>query len=263
MKKIRLDALMVERGLAESLERAKAIIMSGCVFAGGFRAEKPGMQFDANTDVEIHGKKEYVSRGGAKLKRALDFFEVSPDGKVCVDCGASTGGFTDCLLKHGARLVYAVDVGYGQLAWSIRSDPRVVAMERTNIRHATVDMFRTRPELAVIDVSFISLALVLPTVLELLTEDGGVMCLIKPQFEADREKVGEKGVVHEKATHVSVLEAFLYNAKRSGFCVKGLTYSPIKGPEGNIEFFGWLRCIGESDEVDVDAIVAESHRILC
>ena len=262
MKKIRLDELMVERRLAETLAGAKAAIMSGSVFAGGRRAEKPGMQVDTEMDIKVRGKKEFVSRGGIKLRKALDFFSVSPEGKVCIDCGASTGGFTDCLLKYGARLVYAVDVGYGQLAWSIRNDPRVITMERTNIRYVTADILGSKPELAVIDVSFISLALVLPVVRGLLTEGGGAMCLIKPQFEADRGKVGEKGVIYDQGTHATVLEAFIYNAGSSEFCVKGITYSPVKGPEGNIEYFGWLRCGGKSDTINVNAIVSESHRVL-
>ena len=261
-KKIRLDVLLADRGLAESRERAKAIIMSGNVFIGGERAEKPGMQVACDAPIEVRGKQEYVSRGGQKLEKALKFFDVSPEGKVCIDCGASTGGFTDCLLKKGARLVYAVDVGYGQLAWSIRNDPRVIAMERTNIRYATPDMFAEKPELAVIDVSFISLALVLPVIRELLTEDGEALCLIKPQFEAGRENVGKKGVVRDPDTHRAVLDAFLTNAGKSGFIAKGLTFSPVKGPEGNIEFLGKLDKVGGIANIDVGAIVAQSHEEL-
>jgi len=242
MSKTRLDVLLAERGLVESRERAKAIIMSGNVFVAGNRAEKPGAQVDSEALVEVRGAQDYVSRGGQKLEKALEVFAVSPEGKVCIDCGASTGGFTDCLLKNGAKSVYAVDVGYGQLAWSIRSDPRVVTMERTNIRHVTADMFEPKPEFAVIDVSFISLALVLPVVRELLPDDGEVLCLIKPQFEAGRELVGKKGVVRDPETHRMVLDAFASYSERSGFLLKGLTHSPIRGPEGNIEFFGWLIC---------------------
>ena len=262
MNKIRLDALLAERGLADSLEHAKAVIMSGSVFIGGQRADKAGMQVGVDADVQVRERKQYVSRGGVKLERALGFFGVSPSGKVCIDCGASTGGFTDCLLKNGARFVYAIDVGYGQLAWSIRNDPRVIAMERTNIRHVTAGLFAKEPELAAIDLSFISLAIVLPVMRDLLTQDGQVLCLIKPQFEADREKVEKKGVVRSPDTHMDVLEAFLHNAAKSGFCVKGLTYSPVRGPEGNIEYLGWLRCQGDSDVVDVAEIVSESHRVL-
>ena len=260
--KTRLDVLLAERGLAESRERAKAIIMSGNVYIGGARAEKPGMQVACDIQVEVRDKPEYVSRGGLKLEKALRFFNVSPEGKVCIDCGASTGGFTDCLLKNGALLVYAVDVGYGQLAWSIRSHPRVVTMERTNIRYVRPDMFDARPELAVIDVSFISLSLVLPVVRELLEASGEVICLIKPQFEAGRDKVGKKGVVRDPETHKAVLDAFIRNAEESGFAIKGLTYSPVRGPEGNIEYLGHLSLSSESETVDATAIVSESHKEL-
>ena len=259
MNKTRLDVLLFERGLAESRERAKAVIMSGSVFVDGNRADKPGVQVAADANVEVRGGLEYVSRGGRKLEKALKTFGVSPEGKVCVDCGASTGGFTDCLLKNGAGLVYAIDVGYGQLAWSIRTDPRVVTMERTNIRYVTPDMLEAKPELAVIDVSFISLALVLPVIRELLTQDGEAICLIKPQFEAGRDKVGKKGVVRDPRTHRSVLEAFIQDAAGLGFLVRGLTYSPVRGPEGNIEYLGWLCRQGEEGEFDVGALVTESH----
>lgn len=262
MSKIRLDVLLTERSLAESRERAKAIIMGGHVYIGGKRAEKPGMQVSVDSLIELRGGSEYVSRGGQKLEKALDFFGVHPAGAVCIDCGASTGGFTDCLLKKGARLVYAVDVGYGQLAWTIRNDPRVITMERTNIRYVKADMLIVKPELAVIDVSFISLRLVLPVIRELLTEDGGALCLIKPQFEAGREKVGKKGVVRDPDTHKAVLEAFTQYATDSGFNVKGLTYSPIKGPEGNIEYLGRLCRQGTNEAADISAVVSEAHKAL-
>jgi len=257
--KTRLDVLLVERGMIESRERAKAVIMSGNVFIGGNKAEKPGIQVGDDIEIEIRGRPDYVSRGGQKLEKALKFFGVMPAGKVCIDCGASTGGFTDCLLKNSAKLVYAVDVGYGQLAWSIRSDPRVVTMERTNIRFARPDMFKTEPELAVVDVSFISLALVLPVIRKLLTEDGEVLCLIKPQFEAGRESVGKKGVVRDPSIHRAVLETFISNATQSGFYVYGLTYSPVKGPEGKIEFLGWLGRRAASADIDSAAVVADAH----
>ena len=261
-KKIRLDVLLADLGLAESRERAKATIMSGNVFIGGERAAKPGMQVACDAPIEVRGKRAYVSRGGQKLEKALKYFNALPEGKVCIDCGASTGGFTDCLLKKGARLVYAVDVGYGQLAWSLRNDSRVVTMERTNIRYATPDQFAEKPELAVIDVSFISLALVLPVVSGLLTANGEAICLIKPQFEAGREKVGKKGVVRDPETHVAVLEAFINNAEKSGFSVMGLTFSPVKGPEGNIEYLGKLDRAGESANIDVGAVVSQSREEL-
>jgi len=262
MSKSRLDVLLVERGLLDSRELAKAVIMSGNVFVAGSRAEKPGMQVGADALVEVRGAPGYVSRGGQKLEKALGFFDVSPEGKVCIDCGASTGGFTDCLLKKGARMVYAVDVGYGQLAWSIRSDPRVVTMERTNIRFVTAEMFEVLPELATVDVSFISLALVLPVVKGLLTGNGEALCLIKPQFEAGREKVGKKGVVRDRETHMEVLNAFVSYAGQSGFIVKGMTFSPVKGPEGNIEYLAWLGCLGEGGSVDIGGVVLEAHTLL-
>jgi len=262
MGKIRLDALLVERGLVESREKAKAVIMSGGAFVAGCRQLKPGMQVSDDAPVEIRGAPEFVSRGGQKLDKALKFFNILPDGLVCVDCGASTGGFTDCLLKNGARLVYAIDVGYGQLAWSLRSDPRVVTMERTNIRHVTADMFDEKPQLAVVDVSFISLKLVLPVVRDILTGDGGALCLIKPQFEAGRDKVGKKGVVRDPCTHRSVLDAFIENAVLSGLSARGLTYSPVKGPEGNIEYLGWLRKMGAAVGVDTGLVVGQAHMAL-
>ena len=259
MSKSRLDALMFERGLFESRERAKAVVMSGNVYVDGSKAEKPGMQVGSDVSIEVRGVLGYAGRGGLKLEKALKYFGVSPEGRVCIDCGAGTGGFTDCLLKNGARLVYAVDVGYGQLAWSVRNDPRVITMERTNIRHVTADMFATRPDIAVLDVSFISLALVLPVVHGLLTEEGQALCLIKPQFEAGRGKVGKKGVVRDPQIHKEVLDAFLDNAHRAGFRIRGLTHSPLKGPEGNIEFLGWLCRQGTSVAVDTGAAVMKSR----
>jgi len=259
MGKVRLDVLLVERGLVESRQRAKSVIMSGGVYAAGCRADKPGAQVDPGIPIEVRTAPEFVSRGGQKLDKALKHFGISADGRVCIDCGASTGGFTDCLLKNGAKLVYAIDVGYGQLAWSIRSDPRVVAMERTNIRSVTPEMFEFIPELAVIDVSFISLRLVLPVVRGLLTEDAQALCLIKPQFEAGREEVGRKGVVRDPSTHRSVLDAFIVYAGESGFIVRGLTHSPVRGPEGNIEFLGWLSRHGAGASIDTEAVVTEAH----
>ena len=232
----------------------------------------------SDADNELLSGFEYVSRGGQKLEKALDYFEISPENKVCIDCGASTGGFTDCLLQRGAKLVYAVDVGYGQLAWSLRTDERVITMERTNIRYVTPDMLETKPELAVIDVSFISLALVLPVVRKLMaepdeqepqTKNPEAICLIKPQFEAGRGKVGKKGVVRDVETHKEVLNSFIENAENSGFVVKGLTYSPVKGPKGNIEFLGWLACSSKALEsqygnarIDTSKLVKQSHKEL-
>ncbi|MCL2425458.1 MAG: TlyA family RNA methyltransferase [Oscillospiraceae bacterium] len=213
----------------------------------------------ANNDLDLFSELEYVSRGGQKLEKALNFFDISPKDKVCIDCGASTGGFTDCLLKRGAQLVYAVDVGYGQLAWSLRTDERVVVMERTNIRYVTPDMIDKAPELAVIDVSFISLALVLPVVRKLMTENCQTVCLIKPQFEAGKGKVGKKGIVRDPEVHKEVLDAFIVNAENSGFIVESITHSPVKGPKGNIEYLGLLSSYGASAEIDTKKIVTESH----
>lgn len=262
--KKRLDILLVEKGLAPSREKAKAIIMSGNVFVGGQKADKAGDSFPDDVDIEVHGNENaYVSRGGLKLEKALDFFGADVDNKLAIDVGASTGGFTDCLLRRGARKVYSVDVGYGQLAWEIRNDPRVVCMERTNIRYVTHEQIPEIIELAVIDVSFISLKIVLPAVRALMGESGNVYCLIKPQFEAGREKVGKKGVVRDPEVHCEVLENFISNANEAGFTVCGITFSPITGPEGNIEFLGSLRCEKcLNDEIDIKSIVADAHNSL-
>lgn len=261
MPKIRLDALLFERGLAESRERAKTAVMSGSVFVNGQRVDKPGTQVPEDSEIEVKsGAVPYVSRGGLKLQKALDEFTVSPANKICLDCGASTGGFTDCLLQRGAGKVYAVDVGYGQLAWSVRSDPRVITMERTNIRYVTREQISEEIDLAVIDVSFISLKLVLPAVKPLLKPEGEVICLIKPQFEAGREKVGKKGVVRDKTTHKEVLNNFIENAGACGFSIKNMSFSPIKGPEGNIEYLALLSACGESGEhIDTESLVDISH----
>ena len=263
MAKTRLDVLLTEKGFFDSREKAKTAIMAGQVFVNGQRSDKAGMTFDPSCEIEVRGAaNEFVSRGGYKLKKALGEFGVSPEGKVCIDCGASTGGFTDCLLKNGAVKVYSIDVGYGQLAWSLRSDPRVVSMERTNIRHVTEDMIPDKAALAVIDVSFISLKLVLPVIRTLLTPDGEVVCLIKPQFEAGREKVGKKGVVREKETHLEVLKNVTEYAVQSGFYVENITFSPIKGPEGNIEYLGHLVSFETVCRANPAEIVSMSHEEL-
>lgn len=264
MKKIRLDQLVFERGLAESRERAKTSVMAGLVFVNGRRAYKPGTPVSEDAAVEVKGEAiPYVSRGGLKLEKALSVFGADVTGLVCIDCGASTGGFTDVLLKNGARLVYAVDVGYGQLAWSLRLDDRVRCMERTNIRYVTPDMLPETPSFAVMDLSFISVRMVLPVVRELIAEDACVICLIKPQFEAGREKVGKKGVVREKSTHLEVINEFLAFAPTAGFTVLGLEYSPIRGPEGNIEYLAYLQK-GENAPAVIDAasVVEASHNEL-
>ena len=262
--KERLDVLLVQRGLLESREKAKAVIMSGEVFVGGQRVDKAGTMIDPEAQIEVRGSHcPYVSRGGLKLEKALRDFGVDPTGYVCSDSGASTGGFTDCLLQKGAKKVFAIDVGYGQLAWSIRTDPRVVCMERTNIRYVTSEDIGEPLDLSVVDVSFISLNIVLPAIRELLKPDGQVLCLIKPQFEAGREKVGKKGVVRDPAVHMEVLEHFIALAKRLDFTIRNLTFSPVKGPEGNIEFLGHLsRDPGDDRYPDVAELVRTAHESL-
>ncbi len=263
-EKKRLDILLCEKGLAPSRERAKSLIMSGLVYVNGQKADKAGENFLAEDELEVRGNTDaYVSRGGFKLEKALDFFNGNVEGKKAIDVGASTGGFTDCLLRRGAEKVYSVDVGYGQLAWALRCDPRVVCMERTNIRYVTKEQIPDVIDVAVVDVSFISLRLVLPVVRSLMNDDGEVFCLIKPQFEAGREKVGKKGVVRDAEVHCEVLSAFIENAHSAGFSVKGITFSPIKGPEGNIEFLGNLSCKESADgEFDIKATVDEAHLAL-
>lgn len=227
MKKIRLDQLVFDLGLAESRERAKTTVMSGLVFVNGQRADKPGMQVSPDVNVEVKGTAlPYVSRGGLKLEKALKVFPINVNGKVCIDCGASTGGFTDVLLKNGAAKVYSVDVGYGQLAWSLRKDERVVNMERTNIRYISSEQIPEPLDICVMDLSFISVKLVLPAVCALLKDDAQLVCLIKPQFEAGREEVGKKGVVRDKAVHLSVIESVLSFAPTVGMTVMGLDFRP-------------------------------------
>lgn len=239
--KMRLDVLLVNRGLAESREKAKAVIMEGKVFVKGQREDKAGSMFDEAAPIEIHGQKlKYVSRGGLKLEKAVAHFDLKLEGRICMDVGSSTGGFTDCMLQNGAAKVYAVDVGTNQLDWKLRSDPRVVCMEKTNIRYLLPEQIGELPSFASIDVAFISLTKVLLPVRELLTPDGQVVALIKPQFEAGREKVGKKGVVREKSTHLEVIKEVLAYAWSIGFDILALEFSPIKGPEGNIEYLAWL-----------------------
>ena len=262
--KTRLDVLLVERGLQESRQKAQATIMSGLVFVKGQRVDKPGTAVPNDAEIEVRGNAlKYVSRGGLKLEKAMASFPIDLRDAVCGDIGASTGGFTDCMLQNGARKVYAVDVGYGQLAWSLRSDERVVCMERTNARYLTHEQIPEELDFASVDVSFISLKLILPPLCGLLRQGGHVACLVKPQFEAGKEKVGKKGVVRDPAVHLEVLEHFLEHAKESGFTVLGLTYSPIRGPEGNIEYLGYLEK-GDWQEraLDLKALVAESHETL-
>ena len=263
MAKTRLDQRVLDLGLAESREKAKALIMAGSIYVNGEKQTRPGNTVAEDAQVELRGGRlAYVSRGGLKLEKALDQFAIDPAGLVCVDCGASTGGFTDCLLQRGAAHVYAVDVGYGQLAWSLRNDPRVTVMERTNARALTPEMFPQAMDMAVMDMSFISLRLVLPAVKTLLRPGGQVVCLVKPQFEAGREKVGKKGVVRDQAVHREVLEQVLHDAGQIGYFLRGLTFSPNRGPEGNIEYLAWLDTAGPGIEADLDDIVRQSHEAL-
>lgn len=264
MKKVRLDQLVFDLGLTESRERAKTTIMSGLVFVNGQRADKPGMPVSPEAKVEVRGEAlPFVSRGGFKLDKALKVFPIDPAGKICIDCGASTGGFTDVLLQHGAAKVYAVDVGYGQLAWKLRTDPRVVNLERTNLRYVTSGQIPEKPALAVMDVSFISIRLVLPAVKALLSENADILCLIKPQFEAGREEVGKKGVVRDKGVHLEVIRSILNFAPTVGLTPLGLDFSPIKGPEGNIEYLCWLKNgVCPAPELNPESIVEASHQAL-
>jgi 23S rRNA (cytidine1920-2'-O)/16S rRNA (cytidine1409-2'-O)-methyltransferase len=263
--KKRLDVLLTEQGYADTRSKAQAIIMSGQVYVDGQKADKPGVSYEETVQLEVRGAAcPYVSRGGLKLEKALRDFGVDPKGYVCSDSGASTGGFTDCLLQQGASKVFAIDVGYGQLDWKIRSDPRVVVMERTNIRYVTPEDLGEPLDLSVIDVSFISLKIVLPAIKNLLKPDvGQVLCLIKPQFEAGKEKVGKKGVVREPEIHKEVLDMFVELAASLDFTILGLTFSPVKGPEGNIEFLGHLTLAdAEGITPDTADVVAQAHQTL-
>ena len=263
--KKRLDVLLTERLYAETRTKAQAIIMSGNVYVNGQKADKPGMSFEESVEIEVRGAVcPYVSRGGLKLEKALRDFGVDVNGFVCSDSGASTGGFTDCLLQQGASKVFAIDVGYGQLDWKIRSDPRVVVMERTNVRYVTPEQLGEPLDLSVIDVSFISLSIVLPVIKSFLKPTSGqVLCLIKPQFEAGKEKVGKKGVVRDPETHQEVLDNFVTLADSLGFKILGLTFSPVKGPEGNIEFLGHLSLADVAGiRPDTADVVQQAHQTL-
>ena len=262
--KKRLDVLLVEQGYADSRTKAQAIIMSGQVYVDGQKADKPGISYEETVSIEVRGAScPYVSRGGLKLEKALRDFGIQPIDYVCSDSGASTGGFTDCLLQQGAKKVFAIDVGYGQLDWKIRSDPRVVVMERTNVRYVTPEQLGEPLDLSVIDVSFISLKIVLPVIKTFLKPEGQVVCLIKPQFEAGREKVGKKGVVRDPDTHKEVLDGFVSLANELGFRILGLTFSPVKGPEGNIEFLGHLTLADKAGITpDTADIVSQAHETL-
>jgi 23S rRNA (cytidine1920-2'-O)/16S rRNA (cytidine1409-2'-O)-methyltransferase len=261
--KERLDLLLVNRGLAPSREKAKTMIMAGNVFVNHNREDKAGSTFPDDCEIEIHGSTlKYVSRGGLKLEKAMTHFGITLDDKVCMDIGASTGGFTDCMLQNGAKKVYAVDVGYGQFAWKLRQDPRVVCMEKTNIRYVTPEDIDDVLDFVSVDVSFISLTKVLGPARALLAEHGQMVCLIKPQFEAGRGKVGKKGVVRDKSVHEEVINTVIDFATENGFFVHALEYSPIKGPEGNIEYLVYIEKTeeeGKEGSVDVHAVVEAAH----
>lgn len=262
-EKLRLDTELVSRGLAQSRERAKALIMSGIVYINNQKALKAGEEVKPDDNIEVRGETlKYVSRGGLKLEKAMKEFKIELDGKICMDVGASTGGFTDCMLQNGAVKVYSVDVGYGQLAWKLRQDERVVNLERTNIRYVTDEQIPDKINFSSVDVSFISLTLVLPVVRNLLSENGRVMCLIKPQFEAGKGKVGKKGVVREPEIHYEVIDKILNFMYENGFNVLNLDFSPIRGPEGNIEYLAYAEKTDVpekfSDEI-IHAVVKNSH----
>ena len=241
-EKERIDCALVSRGFIESREKAKAIIMSGIVFVNNQKCDKPGYTVKADDKIEVRGEKlKYVSRGGLKLEKAMNVFNIRLDGCVCADIGASTGGFTDCMLQNGASKVFAVDVGYGQLAWKLRTDSRVVNLERTNFRYVTNEQITEPLDFASVDVSFISLSLILPVLGSLLRPDAFAVCLIKPQFEAGKDNVGKKGVVRDRSVHIAVIEKIIDVSVQNGFSVTGLDYSPIKGPEGNIEYLCYLK----------------------
>ena len=266
MAKKRLDVLMVEQGLAESRQKAQALIMAGQVFVGERRYDKAGISVDESVRLEVRGQAlRYVSRGGLKLEKAMQVFPITLADKTCMDVGASTGGFTDWMLQNGAKRVYSVDVGYGQLAWSLRTDDRVVNLERTNFRHITEEQVPEAIDFASVDVSFISLKHIFPNLHLLLRPCGQAVCLIKPQFEAGRDKVGKKGVVREAATHLEVVERVIGMAIENGFSVLGLEFSPVKGPEGNIEYLLYVEkseAPAVAPEVDPAALVGRSHEAL-
>lgn len=263
-EKLRLDCLVYTRGFAQSRERAKAVIMAGEVYVNNQKSDKPGMLVPADARLEVRGGLRYVSRGGLKLEKAMACFPISLTGKTTMDIGASTGGFTDCMLQNGAARVYAIDVGYGQLAWKLRTDARVVNLERTNVRYLTEEQVPEQVDFFSVDVAFISLKLVLPVARRFLKDGGQAVCLVKPQFEAGRGKVGKKGVVRDPAVHREVLKEMTQFVLANGFSILGLTYSPVRGPEGNIEYLLYLEkaVCPETVPFSVEAVVEESHAAL-
>ena len=266
--KERLDVLLVSRGLAPSREKAKAYIMAGDVYVNGQKEYKAGDTFKDDCEIEVRATKmPFVSRGGYKLDKAIKVFSPKINGRVCLDIGASTGGFTDCMLQNGAKKVYSVDVGHGQLAWSLRNDERVICMEKTNFRYLTDEDFADKVQFAGCDVSFISLSKILPAAHIILTDDGEMVCLIKPQFEAGREQVGKHGVVKDKKVHIEVIKRIIDIAQKENFYISGLSYSPIKGPEGNIEYLIYLKKYENNnqfipDREFIEKLVKEAHESL-
>lgn len=262
MARQRLDIVMTQLGLADSRQKAQALIMAGEVYVNGQKQLKAGAPVGEDDQLEVKNPPRYVSRGGLKLEKAMSLWPIGLEGKVCADIGASTGGFTDCMLQNGARLVYAVDVGYNQLDWKLRTHPQVVCMERTNARYLTREQIPEELDFFSVDVSFISLSLILPALRPLIREGSQAVCLVKPQFEAGKDKVGKKGVVRDPAVHQEVLERFLDHAAQAGFTVRDLTFSPIKGPEGNIEYLGYLQAgEGPAYTGDLCALVEQSHSV--
>ena len=265
-EKLRLDVALVERGFAESREKAKALIMAGIVFVNNQKSDKAGNNIKAEDIIEVRGDTlKYVSRGGLKLEKAVDVFDLNLNGFICADIGASTGGFTDCMLQNGAKKVYSIDVGYGQLAWKLRTDERVVNLERTNFRYVTNEQVPDLLDFASVDVSFISLSHILPVMRTLLKDGGTAVCLIKPQFEAGKENVGKKGVVREKSVHIAVIDKIIALIKECNFSLLGLDFSPVKGPEGNIEYLCYIKKTEKSEictDKTAETVVEASYNAL-
>ena len=263
-EKKRLDVALFEIGYTESREKARALIMAGQVYVNGQKSLKAGDNIKPDDSIEVRGEKmPFVSRGGYKLDKAMRSFSLNLDGKICMDVGASTGGFTDCMLMNGAVRVYSIDVGYGQLAWKLRSDSRVVNLERTNFRYVTHEQVPDEIDFSSVDVSFISLKLILPVLYSLLNKNGEAVCLVKPQFEAGREKIGKKGVVRDRKVHCEVIENCISYARENSFYIKGIDFSPVKGPEGNIEYLMYISKSETSEpDINVEAVVAASHDML-
>lgn len=265
-EKLRLDVALVEKGFAESREKAKALIMAGIVYVNNQKSDKAGTTLKPDDIIEVRGDTlKYVSRGGLKLEKAVNSFMLNLDGFICADIGASTGGFTDCMLQNGSVKVYSIDVGYGQLAWKLRTDERVVNLERTNFRYVTKEQVPDELDFASVDVSFISLSHILPVMRTLLKDGGTSVCLIKPQFEAGKENVGKKGVVREKSVHIAVIEKIINLIKESGFTLLGLDFSPVKGPEGNIEYLCYIKKTEKPEiltDVTAESVVEASYNVL-